>query len=213
MFFFPQVDDLVVLAYLDGDPHRPLVLGGFWNTEVKPPLPIQKGKNEDYMIRTPKKIELAMHDKDKEQKLTVTMPSGTVLEIDDKEQRIHVHDKEKKNELLMNLKEGAVTLTAEKTLTLKAGKSQIVLKNDGNIEEKGSDKLTESFKNIESTANSSVHIKGSSGGVKIEGASIEGKANGQLKLQGGMASIKSNGMMEVSASGVTTVKGSLLKLN
>lgn len=37
MFFFPQVNDLVVLAYLDDDPHRPLVLGGYWNNEVLPP--------------------------------------------------------------------------------------------------------------------------------------------------------------------------------
>ncbi|MBO4913987.1 MAG: hypothetical protein J5449_02170 [Oscillospiraceae bacterium] len=212
-FFFPQVDDLVVLAYLDGDPHRPLVLGGFWNTDVKPPLPIEKGKNEDYLLRTPNKIELAMHDKDKEQKLTVTMPSGTVLELDDKEKKVHIHDKEKKNELLMELESGSVTLKAEKKLTLVSGKSQIVLTEDGNIEEKGSKKLTESFKDIDSEATSSVQIKGKSSGIKLEGASIEGKANGQLKLQSGMAAIKSNGMMEVSASGVTTVKGSILKLN
>ena len=36
-FFFPNVDDLVVLASLGGDPHRPMVIGAWWNTEVKPP--------------------------------------------------------------------------------------------------------------------------------------------------------------------------------
>lgn len=213
MFFFPQVNDLVVLAYLDGDPHRPLVLGGFWNTEVKPPLTVQKGKNEDYMLRTPQKIELKLHDTKKEQKITVTMPSGTVVEIDDKAQKIDVHDKDKKNQLLMNLKDGAVTLKAAKKLTLTAGKAKIELSENGNIDEKGDGKLTEKFKNVATNATSSVEIKGSSGGVKLNGASIEGKANGQLKLQGAMAAIKSSGMMEVSASGITTVKGSLLKLN
>ena len=29
-FFFPNVNDLVVLGYLGGNPHRPMVLGGFW---------------------------------------------------------------------------------------------------------------------------------------------------------------------------------------
>ncbi len=213
MFFFPQVNDLVVLAYLDGDPHRPLVLGGFWNSEVKPPLTVQKGKNEDYMLRTPQKIELKLHDTKKEQKITVTMPSGTVVEIDDKEQKIDVRDKDKKNQLLMDLKGGTVTLKAAKKLTLTAGKAKIELSENGNIDEKGDGKLTEKFKNVATNATSSVEIKGSSGGVKINGASIEGKANGQLKLQGAMAAIKSSGMMEVSASGITTVKGSLLKLN
>ena len=37
IFWFPRLDDLVVLAYLDDDPHRPLVIGSLWTTEVKPP--------------------------------------------------------------------------------------------------------------------------------------------------------------------------------
>ena len=40
LFLFPQVDDLVVLGYLENDPHRPIVLGGFWNTETTPPLTV-----------------------------------------------------------------------------------------------------------------------------------------------------------------------------
>ena len=63
MFFFPQVGDLVVLAYLDDDPHRPLVLGSLWNAEVEPPYKVtKKGKAEDYILRTPKGIELLLHD-------------------------------------------------------------------------------------------------------------------------------------------------------
>lgn len=42
-FFFPNVNDLVVLAYLGGDPHRPLVLGAIWNTVVTPPYTVQNG--------------------------------------------------------------------------------------------------------------------------------------------------------------------------
>ena len=42
-FFFPNVNDLVVLGYLNGDPHRPMVLGAYWNTKVKPPYVIQDG--------------------------------------------------------------------------------------------------------------------------------------------------------------------------
>ena len=41
LFLFPQVDDLVVLAWLDDDPFRPLVLGGFWNSETAPPAMTQ----------------------------------------------------------------------------------------------------------------------------------------------------------------------------
>ena len=54
-FFFPNVNDLVVLAYLGGDPHRPMVLGGFWNTEVTPPYTIQDGKVYNFSIKTPRR--------------------------------------------------------------------------------------------------------------------------------------------------------------
>ena len=43
-FFFPNVNDLVVLAYLGGDPHRPMVIGSWWNTETAPPYTIEEGK-------------------------------------------------------------------------------------------------------------------------------------------------------------------------
>ena len=57
-FFFPNVNDLVVLAYLGGDPHRPLVLGAIWNTVVKPPYTIQDGKVYNFSIKTPGGSEL-----------------------------------------------------------------------------------------------------------------------------------------------------------
>ena len=56
-FFFPKVNDLVVLGYLNGDPHRPMVLGAYWNTTVKPPYVIQNGKVYDYIIKTPSGTE------------------------------------------------------------------------------------------------------------------------------------------------------------
>lgn len=212
-FFFPQVDDLVVLAYLDGDPHRPFVLGSLWTTEVKPPLTVQDGKNEEYLLRTPKKIEMALHDTDKEQKLTVSMPSGAKIELDDKEQKISIQDKEGKNSLIFALKDGAITIQAEKKLTLVTGDAKIELTRDGNITEEGKAKLTEKFQNVDTAADAAVKIKGSSSGVTLSGSKVEAKADGELTLQGAKGTLKSSGMLEVSSSGITTVKGSMLKLN
>lgn len=74
IFWFPRLDDLVVLAYLDDDPHRPLVIGSLWTTEVKPPYTIEEGKVQEYAMRTPSKIELLMHDEEKKHKVTLTLP-------------------------------------------------------------------------------------------------------------------------------------------
>ena len=188
-FFFPQVDDLVVLAYLDDDPHRPLVLGGFWNTETTPPLTIDQGKAEDYMLRTPKKIELLLHDTDKEQKVTLTMPSGTLISIDDKEQKIDIKDKGGENALSMDLKGGNIELKAKTKLTLSAGQTTITLESGGNITEKASAKIAASA------------------------ANIEHKASAGLTLQGAQTAVKASATLDLNASGPATLKGAMVKIN
>ena len=102
-FFFPNVNDLVVLAYLGGDPHRPMVLGGFWNSETKPPYTIQDGKVLNYTIKTPSGTELLFYDEPGKQKVTLTLPSGTVLSIDDENKAVALKDKGGDNALEMDL--------------------------------------------------------------------------------------------------------------
>lgn len=189
MFFFPQVGDLVVLAYLEGDMHCPMVLGGFWNTEVTPPYPVKDGKIEDYSIRTPKKIELLLHDEDKKQKVTLTMPSGTVLTLDDEAQKVTLQDKGGDNALIMDLKGGEITLQAKTTLTLSAGQTKIVLSSQGDITQKGN------------------------GTVSTEGVNVKTKATSQLEMEGAMAKLKASATMDLQSSGTATLKGSIVQIN
>lgn len=189
MFWFPRVDDLVVLAYLNDDPHRPLVIGAIWTTEVKPPYTIQEGKVRDYALRTPSKIELVMHDEDKKHRATLTMPSGTTLTLDDEAQKVEIRDKDSKNALMMDLKGGAVTIKAEKKLELSAGSTKITLEQSGSITMKADQQISEQAAN-----------------VKI-------KASAGLNLEGATTAVKASGTMEVSASGPTTVKGAIVKIN
>ena len=189
LFLFPQVDDLVVLGYLENDPHRPIVLGGFWNTETTPPFAVEEGKAEDYCLKTPKKIDLTLHDEDKKQKITVTMPSGTVIEIDDEQQTVTTKNKAGDTALTMKMKDGEIELTAKSKLTLTAGQASVTLDKDGNIAIKGS------------------------GDVTLEGKGISAKAQGQLTLQGTDAAVSASGDLNLKATGTASVKGSMLKLN
>ena len=98
-FFFPNVNDLVVLGYLGGDPHRPIVLGAYWTTQFPPPYTIQDGKVYNFSIKTPNGTELLFYDEPKKQKVTLTLPSGTVLSIDDENQAVALKDKAGDNAL------------------------------------------------------------------------------------------------------------------
>lgn len=203
--FFPQVNDLVVLAYLGNDPHRPLVLGSFWNSERKPPTPIRDGKVEEYAVRTPKKIDIRLHDEDQKQRVTLTMPSGAVLTVDDGEQKAELRDQDGRNALTLDMKGGKVTLKAEKELNLTAGEKVTIHAGDTRITlEKGGNL------SLECKGTLSMNAKGS---IKADSASITGKATGKLSLKGGTAEVNADGTLDLKASGITSVKGTLLKLN
>ena len=182
MFFFPQVDDLVVLAYLDQDVHRPLVLGGFWNTEVTPPYQVKDGVFYEYSIRTPKKTELLLYDEEEKQAATLAMPSGTMLRLDDEngKKMIQLQDKDGGNSLVMDFEAGEITLKAASKITLDVGGNQIVIDSGGNITIKGSATIKTEGTDIQSKATN---------GLKMESAQMDLSASVQASLKGGMVKI------------------------
>ena len=189
MFFFPQVNDLVVLAYLDDDPHRPVVLGSIWNTEAAPPFTIQDGKVEDYAVRTPRGIDWTLHDEDQKQSVTLTMPSGAVLRLDDGAKTATLQDKDGGNALELNWDSGEAKLCCAKKLTLSAGDTTVTLESGGALTVKCSGKLS------------------------AQAGSAEVKATGQLALQGSSTAVKGDSTLELSSSGMATLKGGMVKIN
>ena len=189
LFLFPQVGDLVVLAYLENDPHRPIVLGGFWSTESAPPLKVTDGKAEDYCLKTPQKVELSLHDEKKKQRLTVKMPSGIVVEIDDEKQTVTTKNKGGDTSLVMKLKEGEIEVKAKSKLTLSAGQASVTLEKNGKITLKGG------------------------GDVTLDGKSVKAKAKGAVSIQGMDVSAKANKDLSLKSTGTASLKGTLLKLN
>jgi len=188
-FFFPNVDDLVVLGYLGGDPHRPFVLGAFWNTEVAPPYVIEEGKVYNFSIKTPGGTELLFYDEPEKQRFTVTLPSGSNLTINDETKELSLSDKDAKNLLKISLNGGEVTLQADQKLTLAAGSTQIVLESSGNLTQKADSKISSSA------------------------ATIEEKASASLSLKGASAEVKADGTLTLQASGPTAVKGAIVQIN
>ena len=181
--------DLVVLGYLRNDPHSPIVLGSYWNSETTAPVAVKDGKAEDYRLKTPKKVDLSIHDEDKKQKITVTMPSGIVLEIDDEKQTVNTKSKDGKTSLLMKMKDGEVELQASSKITLKAGQASVILEKNGKITVKGSDAVT------------------------VQGKSVTAKAQGKTAVQGMDVEVKANKDLNMSATANASLKGMLLKLN
>ena len=188
-FFFPSVNDLVVLAYLGGDPCRPMVLGGYWNTEVTPPYTIQEGKVYNYSIKTPSGTELLFYDEPDKQKVTLTLPSGTVLSIDDEKKAVALQDKSGENALTMDLQGGNIELKAKDKLTLAAGSTSVVLESSGNLTQKSDSKIS------------------------LETATLEEKGSAKVEVQGAAVEVKADTTMDLQATGTATVKGKMVNSN
>ena len=188
-FFFPNVDDLVILGYLNGDPHRPVVLGGYWNSDVTPPYTIADGKIHNYSIKTPSGTELLFYDEPDKQKVTLTLPSGAVLSVDDEKMTATLSDKNADNALTIDFDKGEIKLSAKTKLTLSAGDTSIVLESSGNLTEKSKTKIA------------------------MESATIEGKASAKLALSGANSEVKADATLTLQASGPANLKGAIVKIN
>ncbi|XME02548.1 phage baseplate assembly protein V [Lachnospiraceae bacterium C1.1] len=180
-FLLPSVDDVVLIAYLDGDPHCPYVVGGVWDKKSTAPYKMKDGKNNDFSFKTPGGSELHFSDQKDKQKITLSTPKGTEICLDDENEKLTVTDKKKKNTITINIKKGEIEIKAEKKLTLAAGDTSLVMESSGKATLKGKGAVSIEGSSIKENAKSSMEIKGAS--TKVE-------ASGKLTLKGSMADLK-----------------------
>ncbi len=188
-FFFPHVDDLVVLAFLNGDVHHPLVIGHYWADTTSAPAKIEDGKNEIGLIKTPNGTEIRFVDTKEKEKLILSTPSESELHIDDEAKTIQFKDKGFENALTLNWEKGEIELKAKTKLTLSAGETSIVLESSGKITGKGS------------------------GAVSFDGSDIALKGKASFKAQGATAEVKADGQLTLQGGGIAQLKGATVKIN
>lgn len=108
LFFLPEEQDEVLVAFEHGDIRRPVVLGGLWNGKDVPPEDNGDGENNLRLIRS---------------------RSGHTVRLDDTKdaEKIEIVDASGKNSIVIDTKNNSITITSEKDLTLSAPQGKIVL--------------------------------------------------------------------------------------
>lgn len=113
-FFRPEIDDEVILGFLDDDPRYPVVLG-MLNSSAKPaPITASDGNHEKGFI-TRAALKLLFNDKTKA--ITLETPNGKTLTLNDEAGTIALED-ENKNRIVMDAE--GITLESGKDLLMKA---------------------------------------------------------------------------------------------
>ncbi len=82
--FLPEVGDEVLVAFIDGDIERPVVVGSLWNQQDVPPYGNSDGKNDIRSIKSRGGHEILFDDNgDTGGKLSIKTSGGHSIELDD----------------------------------------------------------------------------------------------------------------------------------
>ena len=159
MFFRPEIDDEVIVGFIDNDPRHAVVLG-MLNSSAKPaPITAADDNHEKgYVSRS----EMKMIFNDDKKSITIETPGGNKVLISEDEKKIHMEDQ---NGNKMTMSEDGITLESIKDIIMKAPKGDMKCE----------------AKNIEMKSSAQAKLEGGSG--------AEMKSGGTTKVTGSMVQI------------------------
>jgi uncharacterized protein involved in type VI secretion and phage assembly len=117
-WFIPDVDDEVLVAFEQGDPSRPYVLGGLWNGTDSPPESMDgAGNNYKKVIRSRNGVKVTLDDQDGQEKFLVETPGGQKVTLTDGPGAVKIEDS---NGNSIKLETAGITITASAKVTVNA---------------------------------------------------------------------------------------------
>jgi uncharacterized protein involved in type VI secretion and phage assembly len=108
LYFLPEVEDEVLVAFEHGDMRFPYVLGALWNGQQAPPASNADGKNNLRLMKS---------------------RSGHIIRLNDEagKETIEIVDKSAKNSIVFDTAANTITITTDKDITLSAAQGTITL--------------------------------------------------------------------------------------
>lgn len=141
LYWLPEVDDEVLVAFEHGRPDSLYVLGGLWNGKDKPPEDNKDGKNNVRALKT---------------------RSGHVIRLTDTDgdEKIEIIDKTGKNSIVISAKDKTVTITADADITVTSTNGKLKLSGNGvEIASQAAVKIQAS-QNMDLQAGAQLNVKG-----------------------------------------------------
>jgi len=173
-FFIPEIDDEVVIGYLNNDPSNPVVLGSLYSSQLAPPYELTADNvTKAIVTRSDLKIEFD----DEKKVITLITPGKNKLILSDDEKSILLQDQ---NGNKLELNENGILLDSPKDISITA-KGKISVEAVGEIGISSKADISVEGLNVNHSANVGFVAKGS--------ASAELSASGQTTVKGAMVMI------------------------
>ncbi|WNZ27748.1 phage tail protein [Leptolyngbya sp. NK1-12] len=108
-FFLPEVNDEVLVAFEQGDPNYPYIIGALWNGKDVPPETNQDGQNDTRVIKS---------------------RSGHIVRLNDKQgaEKIEIIDKTGNNRITLDATKNTISIQSDQDIELSAPQGAIKLR-------------------------------------------------------------------------------------
>ena len=171
--FLPEVNDEVVIAFEQGDIHRPYIIGTVWNTKDAPP------ESSDSVVKN-----------GKVSKRIIKSRSGHLIVLDDSEgaEQIIIRDKTGANEIVIDSTEKSIRIKMDNDLITKANgvttiesMGKLTLKSSNDVAIECVNFSVKAKASAEINAQASVNVKNAAASIALSGPSVNIN-NGALEV-------------------------------
>jgi uncharacterized protein involved in type VI secretion and phage assembly len=122
-FWMPDVDDEVVVAFVQGDSRMPIVLGGLWNGRSRSPETLRPGNNLK-VVRSRNGNRIVLDDTGGREKVIIETPGGARVTLSDVpgDAAVTIEDRNGNTTILAG---GGVTVRTGAKLTIEASQIEV----------------------------------------------------------------------------------------
>lgn len=173
-FFFPEINDEVLVGFLNEDPRYPVILGSFWSDKNKAPNePDEPNTLKSIVAKSGAKLQFD----DEKKIITIDTPGGNSAVLDDDAGSIVIKDS---NGNQIEMSSSGITISSGSDLKLTA-KGNVDIDSKGNLTENATGNVTVSGNQISQSAKSAYSAQGQ--------ASTTVSSSGTTTLKGTMVMI------------------------
>lgn len=174
LFFYPEINDEVIVGFLNEDPQSPIILGSLYNknNSVPPVTPAE----ENYIKALITKTGLTIEFDEENNAITFKTPEEQKITINDTDKIINISDM---NDNIVELSESGINVSSAGDIVFEA-KGNIELTAQGDISHSASGDFNGEGMNVKLTGQSK---------VAAEAAIAELKGSGQVAIEGGIVMI------------------------
>jgi uncharacterized protein involved in type VI secretion and phage assembly len=164
-FFRPEIDDEVIVGFINDDPRHGVMLG-MLNSSAKPAPLSAKNENDEKGFFTRSKMRIYINDDTKT--ITIDTPAGNSIKLDEDKAKIEIKDQ---NDNKITMSSSGISLESQQNIEIKAG-SNLTLSAGASL----------------SIGGASLSVK-ADGSLGLEGAATKISSSGITEVSGSLVKI------------------------